>query len=206
MAYAGTRRTNSQICRVLGVCVGRPMLERVFGRPQEHGASRLMHNIAHGGEGVRTRDVDALGKPLLDPLRRMSRMVGPRYGSDTMPMPRWVARLNRRVFNPLELRRGTRPVLTHVGRVSGTIYHTPLDAHPVDGGYLFFVVYGPESDWVRNVRAAGAAVLTVDGREVRLEAPRLLDREAAASQLAEGTKLPPAFARVTDFLRMDLTS
>ncbi|GAB1511362.1 PNPOx family protein [Actinophytocola sp. KF-1] len=46
---------------------------------------------------------------------------------------------------------GKRPVLTHVGRRSGRTYRTPLDAHPVEGGYVFVLVYGPGSDWARNV-------------------------------------------------------
>ncbi len=71
-----------------------------------------------------------------------------------MPMPMWVAEINKRVFNPMERRRGVRPVLSHVGRVTGRIHHTPLDAHPVDGGYVFILVYGSRSDWVRAERAA----------------------------------------------------
>lgn len=34
-----------------------------------------------------------------------------------VPLPRWLAQLNKRVFNPREIRRGTRPVLVHVGRL-----------------------------------------------------------------------------------------
>ena len=52
-------------------------------------------------------------------------------------LPRWLGRINKRVFNPLEIRRGKRPVLTHVGRKSGRTLETPLDAHPTDDGWLF---------------------------------------------------------------------
>ncbi|WP_344842551.1 nitroreductase/quinone reductase family protein [Nonomuraea dietziae] len=91
-----------------------------------------------------------------------------------MPMPLWWGHVNKRVFNPLTIARGKSPVLTHVGRVSGATYRTPLDAHPVDGGYLFILVYGSRSEWVQNVLAAGGARLQVDGREVELAAPRLV--------------------------------
>jgi hypothetical protein len=57
-----------------------------------------------------------------------------------MPMPRWWGHLNKRVFNPRAIASGKWPVLTHVGRTSGQTYHTPLDAHPVDNGYLFVLV------------------------------------------------------------------
>jgi deazaflavin-dependent oxidoreductase (nitroreductase family) len=121
-----------------------------------------------------------------------------------MPMPRWWGQINKRVFNPLEIRRGARPVLTHVGRTSGTTYRTPLDAHPVDDGYMFVLVYGPESDWVRNVLAAGRARLEVDGDEVELTSPRIVGEDEAWAALPAEVKRPPRFLRITDFLRMDL--
>ncbi|MFA9431740.1 nitroreductase family deazaflavin-dependent oxidoreductase [Egicoccus sp. AB-alg2] len=121
-----------------------------------------------------------------------------------MPMPRWWTQINKRVFNPLELRRGERPVLTHVGRSSGTIYRTPLDAHPVDGGYVFILVYGSRSDWVRNVLAAGHARLTRDGQEIDLTAPRLVTETEAWRALGDGVKRPPSFLHIDEYLRMDL--
>ncbi len=123
-----------------------------------------------------------------------------------MPMPRWWTRINRRVFNPIELRRGVRPVLTHVGRSTGAVHRTPLDAHPVDGGYVFVLVYGSESDWVRNALAAGRARLTVDGRDVELTAPRLIGAEEAWRAIGDGVKRPPGVLRITEYLRMDLAT
>jgi deazaflavin-dependent oxidoreductase (nitroreductase family) len=127
-----------------------------------------------------------------------------RRGVDAMPMPRWWTQINKRVFNPAELRRGVRPVLTHVGRSSGTTYRTPLDAHPVEGGYVFVLVYGSRSDWVRNSLAAGHARLTVDGQDVELTAPRLISGEEAWRAIGDGVKRPPGLLRITEYLRMDL--
>jgi len=118
-----------------------------------------------------------------------------------MPVPMWVARMNKRVFNPREIRRGMRPVLHHVGRASGQPHLTPLDANPVDSGYVFTVVYGPKSDWVRNVMAAGEATLEIEGTLVRLTAPRLIGREAVRQM--EGVRLPPGILNVNEYLRMD---
>ena len=123
-----------------------------------------------------------------------------------MPMPRWWGQINKRVFNPRELRRGVRPVLTHVGRSSGKTYRTPLDAHPVDGGYLFVLVYGSTSDWVRNVLAAGHATLTIDGEAIGLAAPRVVDEREARRLLPDAAKLPPRLLRIGEYLRMDLAS
>ena len=60
-----------------------------------------------------------------------------------MPLPRWLAHINKRVFNPMEVRRGARPVLIHTGRSSGKTCRTPLHAHRLPDGYLFIPLYGP---------------------------------------------------------------
>jgi deazaflavin-dependent oxidoreductase (nitroreductase family) len=118
-------------------------------------------------------------------------------------MPMWVARVNRRVFNPWALKRGTWPVLTHVGRTSGRTYRTPLDATAVENGYVFTLVYGSDSDWVQNVLKAGTAMLEIEGDVVELVSPRLVSEEDAWKSMPEGTKAPPGFLRVTEYLRMD---
>ncbi|MEV5889060.1 nitroreductase family deazaflavin-dependent oxidoreductase [Nonomuraea fuscirosea] len=123
-----------------------------------------------------------------------------------MPMPLWWGQVNKRVFNPLTLAQGKSPVLTHVGRASGRTYHTPLDAHPVAGGYLFVLVYGSRSDWVRNILAAGSARLLVDGKEVELTAPRVVGRDEVFEALPAGSRRPVRVLRITEFLRMDLAA
>jgi hypothetical protein len=85
-----------------------------------------------------------------------------------MPYPTWLAKINKRVFNPREIRRGERPVVLHVGRSSGTPYQTPLDAHPTKRGYLLVVRYGPGSDWVRNILMAGTLL---QGRALLADEP-----------------------------------
>ena len=118
-------------------------------------------------------------------------------------MPRLFTALTKNVFNPRELRAGRRPVLTHVGRASGTAHRTPLDAHPVAGGWLFVPVYGIESDWCRNILAAGEAELAVDGRQVGLINPRVVDRAEARRLLPEDVRLPSSILRIHQFLVMD---
>ncbi|MEV4156675.1 nitroreductase family deazaflavin-dependent oxidoreductase [Nocardia salmonicida] len=119
-------------------------------------------------------------------------------------MPIWWGKINKRVFNPRAVAGGKWPVLTHTGRTSGKTYRTPLDAHPVDGGYLFVLVYGSASDWVRNVLAAGTAQLRKDGREITLTAPRVVGRDEAFQALPPEIPRPPKLLRISEFLRMDL--
>ncbi|MGI9657918.1 MAG: nitroreductase family deazaflavin-dependent oxidoreductase [Gaiellaceae bacterium] len=120
-----------------------------------------------------------------------------------MPLPVWLAKINKRVFNPREIRRGARPVLTHVGRTSGATYRTPLEAYRVGDSYMFILMYGSNSDWVRNILAAGTANLRVDGREVELVSPRLVPKDVAWPQLPANAP-PPDFLRVTEALQMDV--
>ena len=122
-----------------------------------------------------------------------------------MPMPLWWGQINKRIFNPLELKRGQRPTLTHVGRSSGKEYVTPLDAHPVDGGYLFILVYGSKSDWVQNILAAGSSTLSKDGEIFELSNPRVVNGDVAWPMLGE-VKQPPGFLRVDEFLWMDIAT
>ena len=121
-----------------------------------------------------------------------------------MPMPRWWGHVNKRVFNPRAISSGKWPVLTHVGRTSGTTYRTPLDAYPVEGGYVFILVYGSGSDWVQNVLEAGSARLSVDETEVSLGTPRLVAKDEAFQALSSDVSQPPRMLRITEYLRMDL--
>ncbi|WP_458687322.1 nitroreductase family deazaflavin-dependent oxidoreductase [Nocardia tengchongensis] len=123
-----------------------------------------------------------------------------------MPMPKWWGHVNKRIFNPRAIAGGKWPVLTHIGRKSGATYHTPLDAFPVDGGYLFVPVYGSGSDWVRNILAAGRARLRIDGREFELTAPRMVGEDEAFRALATDANRPPRLLRIKEFLRMDLAA
>ncbi|MFQ6398233.1 nitroreductase family deazaflavin-dependent oxidoreductase [Nocardia sp. KC 131] len=123
-----------------------------------------------------------------------------------MPMPRWWGHINKRVFNPHAIAGGKWPVLTHIGRTSGATYRTPLEAHPVDGGYLFVLVYGSGADWVQNILIAGGAQLRIDGQEIELAAPRLLGKDEAFQALSDEATRPPKVLRITEFLRMDLAT
>jgi deazaflavin-dependent oxidoreductase (nitroreductase family) len=121
-----------------------------------------------------------------------------------MALPRWLARFNRRVINPREIRRGVRPVLIHIGRSSGKTHLTPLDAHRLPDGYVFIPMYGPRTDWVQNVLANGAARLSIGGSEIELASPRMVSKSDVWPLLPPGTKTPPGISAESELLRMDL--
>ena len=95
---------------------------------------------------------------------------------------RRAARFNRTVANKL-----VGPVLTrmpgfgavhHVGRRSGREYRTPVKLFRDGDTYLVSLPYGSESDWVKNVIAAGGCELQTRGRRVQLIGPQVfIDRE-----------------------------
>jgi deazaflavin-dependent oxidoreductase (nitroreductase family) len=102
-----------------------------------------------------------------------------------MPLPRRLAHFNRRVTNRL-----TRhiawwapgfAIVVHVGRRSGRLYRTPVNVVRSGDRYVFALTYGRESDWVRNVLAAGGCRVETRRRTVELFAPELFtDPERAA--------------------------
>ncbi|HEY7430010.1 MAG TPA: nitroreductase family deazaflavin-dependent oxidoreductase [Streptosporangiaceae bacterium] len=94
-----------------------------------------------------------------------------------MPIPQAVGRWNKAGLN--RVTRHIAPwlpgfgVVVHRGRRSGRSYRTPVNVFPATGGYLFALTYGADTDWVKNVLAAGGCELLTRGRTVRLTAPRL---------------------------------
>ena len=99
-----------------------------------------------------------------------------------MPIPRGIARFNRRFTNRLTLKvAGYLPgfaIVSHVGRKSGLPYRTPVNAFRTDDRYIIALTYGAESDWVKNVLAAGSCELQTRGRRVRLYNPHIVTDES----------------------------
>ncbi len=94
--------------------------------------------------------------------------------------------MNERV-NPFLVERGLSgrsraemATLEHFGRKSGARHLTPVHPEPTENGYRIMVPLGPESQWVRNVLAAGHCRLEYRGVVHELDEPAvLLPREMA---------------------------
>ncbi|MDQ6602312.1 MAG: nitroreductase family deazaflavin-dependent oxidoreductase [Chloroflexota bacterium] len=95
-----------------------------------------------------------------------------------MPIPRGVARFNRRVTNHVTRRiAGWMPgfaLLFHTGRRSGHAYRTPVNAFRGGNGYRIALTYGADSDWVRNVVAAGGCEIESQRRRIALTNPQIV--------------------------------
>jgi deazaflavin-dependent oxidoreductase (nitroreductase family) len=76
-----------------------------------------------------------------------------------MPLSRTIARTNRYWINPIARRlAGKLPpflLVRHVGRRTGKSYETPIWAFRRGDGFVIALTYGPGTDWLRNLQAAG---------------------------------------------------
>ena len=90
---------------------------------------------------------------------------------------RWVARFNILFTNRITgLFAGWLPgfgILTHFGRKSGKAYRTPINVFREQGGFIIALTYSSQSQWVKNVLAAGGAELKTRGRIYQLSSPSI---------------------------------
>jgi deazaflavin-dependent oxidoreductase (nitroreductase family) len=118
-----------------------------------------------------------------------------------------LARMNRHGLNRITGRIAHRVpgfgILHHVGRKSGKALTTPLNVfRQPGGGFVVALTYGPDTDWLKNVNAAGGCTITTRGVSYRLTNPRVVTDPTLAGM--------PAFVRavlrlngVEQFLHLD---
>ena len=68
---------------------------------------------------------------------------------------------------------GEHGLIEHVGPKSGTVRRTPIQPMPTEDGFRIIVPIGDESEWARNVLAAGRCRMVVGDRVVELDQPVL---------------------------------
>ena len=127
-----------------------------------------------------------------------------------MPAPRWVAWANK-----IGLNRFTKyiapwapgwAVVVHRGRKSGRTFRTPLWAFRRHNGFVIALTYGPETDWVRNVLAAGGCELQTRRRRYQLGAPVVFRDENATDMPAFIRFMLRRVIKAPEFLRLDIVS
>ena len=91
---------------------------------------------------------------------------------------RWVAAFNLAVTNRITSRFAARlpgfGIVTHVGRKSRKLYRTPVNVFRAPDGFLIALTYGLDSEWVKNVLAAGGCELETRGVRCLLSAPTIV--------------------------------
>ena len=88
-----------------------------------------------------------------------------------MALPRAVGRFNKVVTNKLLVHlagHGPFVELEHVGRRTGRAHRVPLMAFRSGDRVTFALTYGPDTDWLRNARAASGCRLRMRGEILTL--------------------------------------
>jgi deazaflavin-dependent oxidoreductase (nitroreductase family) len=121
-----------------------------------------------------------------------------------MPIPDRMRQVNKvalnKVTGPLAQWLPGLGVVIHRGRKTGRQYRTPVNVFPRPGGrYVLALTYGPDTDWVKNVMAAGGCELLTRGKHIELTAPRLF-RDEARSEIRVVERAVLGLLHVYDFL------
>ena len=93
-------------------------------------------------------------------------------------------------------------VVHHVGRTSGRSYETPVTAVPTDEGFVVALPYGPKTDWLQNVLAAGSAELVNDGTTYRVDRPQVLPLSEISREFSLNDQRAHRWFAVEDGLRL----
>jgi deazaflavin-dependent oxidoreductase (nitroreductase family) len=129
--------------------------------------------------------------------------------SESRPLlGRRMARFNLLVTNRLALPLAGRlpgfGVVMHTGRRTGRIYRTPVLLFRSPNGHVVIALtYGRNSQWVKNVLAAGGCRLITRGRELRASQPELF-RDPRRSSVPGLVRFMLTLLRVEDFLRFQV--
>jgi deazaflavin-dependent oxidoreductase (nitroreductase family) len=116
-----------------------------------------------------------------------------------------LARFNLRFTNhltgPFAARLPGLGVIVHTGRRSGRRYRTPVTVFAAPGGYVVALIYGVDSQWVRNVVAAGGCELDTRGRREQLTGPVVFHDETR-SRVAPAVRPILRMLGVADFMQL----
>jgi deazaflavin-dependent oxidoreductase (nitroreductase family) len=106
------------------------------------------------------------------------------------------------VLRPVARRLPSFGILIHQGRKTGRIYRTPINVFRRADTYLFFLTYGSDVEWVKNILAAGYCSLETRGQVVKLVEPELIaDPELGPAPTAVRF-VERRLAGATEYLRM----
>jgi deazaflavin-dependent oxidoreductase (nitroreductase family) len=107
-----------------------------------------------------------------------------------VPFVLGAVRRTGRAMKPLVLRRAgsaasPTAVVEHVGRSSGRRYETPVVAARTEVGFAIALPYGPDTDWLKNVLAAGNVTLRHGGATHDLHDPQVVPLALVDHHFAE---------------------
>ena len=113
-----------------------------------------------------------------------------------------VNRYLNRLTSPMARRLPGFAILTHRGRTSGRTYRTPINVFRRGDDYFFFLTYGSDAQWVKNVLASGSCSIETRGRTVELVEPKLVTDPELRPAPPPVRFIERHLAGVTQYLRM----
>ena len=120
---------------------------------------------------------------------------------------RWLAAFNLAVTNRITSRFAPRlpgfGIVTHVGRKSGRVYRTPVNVFRAPNGFLIALTYGRESEWVKNVLAAGGCQLETRGVRYQLSAPTIM-HDPTRGRFPLPVRVILGFVGANDFMQLSV--
>jgi deazaflavin-dependent oxidoreductase (nitroreductase family) len=122
------------------------------------------------------------------------------------PMTRMLNPLIRRMAGRRHFNMAAR--IYHLGRRSGREYVTPATARLSGDHFWVSLTFGPNSDWCRNVRAAGECTIRWQGKDYHAVRPVVVDRDvaiaAAGKAFKRSEKAMMKAIGIRQFLRLDV--
>lgn len=124
-----------------------------------------------------------------------------------MKIPGFIRYFNKYVLNHITgliARLGFGPfcIIHHVGRKSGKLYETTIQAYKVANGFMIALTYGTSIDWYRNVVAAAGCKLFYHHKLYTLGVPKKLDKETALSLFPSPERAILQAIGIQDFIRL----
>jgi deazaflavin-dependent oxidoreductase (nitroreductase family) len=115
--------------------------------------------------------------------------------------------MSKKFMNPMQMRSAGTPgayasIIRHRGRRSGVEYETPVGVVPDGDAFLVALPYGPRTQWLRNVLAAGSAMLVYEGTVYHVDRPELIPMATVADRFSAGDQGMFRWLRVEDCLRL----
>ncbi len=122
---------------------------------------------------------------------------------------RWVAAFNlavtNRITGPFASWLPMFGIITHIGRKSGRRYRTPVNVFRAPQGFLIALTYGRDSEWVKNIVAAGECQLETRRVLYQLTAPMIV-HDPSRRSFPLPVRIVLAIIGATDFLQLSIAS
>jgi deazaflavin-dependent oxidoreductase (nitroreductase family) len=110
------------------------------------------------------------------------------------------------VTRPVAKRLPSFAILTHRGRKSRRLYRTPMNVFRRGDEYFFYLTYGSDVQWVKNVLAAGSCSIETRGRVIELVEPELVTDPELRPAPPHVRFIERHIAGVTQYVRMRAAS